>query len=113
MIQRGFKYRLYATAEQKSRFVRFAGVCRAVDNAALFQREHFWRRARPSYASQCRELTELRAAFDWIAAVSQTCQQQALRDLDRAFGTSSMAWRAIPGRGASATTTVFACTAAR
>jgi putative transposase len=57
MIRRGFKYRLYATAEQKSRFVRFAGVCRAVDNAALFQREHFWRRARPSYASQCRELT--------------------------------------------------------
>ena len=24
-------------------------------------------------------------SFDWIAAVSQTCQQQALRDLDRAY----------------------------
>ena len=29
---------------------------------------------------------EVRAEFDWIAAVSPTAQQQALRDLDRAFG---------------------------
>ncbi len=30
-------------------------------------------------------MTQLRAEFEWIAAVSQTCQQQALRDLDKAF----------------------------
>jgi putative transposase len=37
------------------------------------------------YAAQCSELTILRAAFDWIAAVSQNRQQQVLWDLDRAF----------------------------
>ena len=39
-----------------------------------------------NYLAQARELTALRAEFDWIAAVSQTCQQQVLRDLDTAFG---------------------------
>ena len=41
---------------------------------------------RLNYVAQARELTALRAEFDWIAAVSQTCQQQVLRDLDTAFG---------------------------
>ena len=31
-------------------------------------------------------MTDLRAEFDWIRAVYVSCQQQALRDLDRAFG---------------------------
>ena len=30
-------------------------------------------------------MTALRTEYDWIAAVSQTCQHQALRDLDKAF----------------------------
>ncbi len=34
---------------------------------------------------KARELTELRAQYDWIRAVSQTAQQQALRDLDAAY----------------------------
>jgi putative transposase len=36
-------------------------------------------------ASQCRELTLLRADFDWISEGSVTAQQQALRDLETAF----------------------------
>jgi putative transposase len=92
MIARGFKYKLKPTPEQTESFRQFAGVCRAVYNAALFQREHFWRQYRRNtgyhigYVSQAKELTALRAEFDWIAAVSQTCEQQALRDLDKAFG---------------------------
>lgn len=91
MIARGFKYKLNPTPEQQALFGQFAGVCRAVYNAALFQREMFWRQYRSNtgnhlgYVAQARELTALRAEFDWIAAVSQTCQQQALRDLDKAF----------------------------
>ncbi len=38
-----------------------------------------------NYVAQARQLTALRAQYDWIAAVSQTCQQQALRDLDKAY----------------------------
>src|SRR5262249_23949835 len=68
------------------------GVCRLVYNLALEQRRHWYRQferrtgRRLNYVAQARELTALRAKFDWIADVSQACQQQALRDLDKAFG---------------------------
>ena len=38
-----------------------------------------------SYRSQAAELTDLRREFPFLAESSQTAQQQALRDLDRAF----------------------------
>jgi transposase len=38
----------------------------------------------PGYVEQARQLTEARAAFDWLRAGSQTVQQQALRDFDQA-----------------------------
>nr|WP_206314041.1 RNA-guided endonuclease TnpB family protein [Streptomyces coryli] len=43
------------------------------------------RKAAPGYVQQCRQLTEARAAFDWLATGSQTVQQQALRDFARAM----------------------------
>lgn len=91
MLNRGYKFRLYATAEQEAMFGQYAGVCRLVYNIALEQRRDWWRQFKAntgrsiSYPSQARELTMLRAEFDWIAAVSIICQQQALRDLDKAF----------------------------
>jgi putative transposase len=91
MISRGFTFRLAPTADQDVTFRRFAGVCRAVYNAALSQRAQFWRQYQRAtgetlnYGAQARELTDLRAEFEWVAAVSQTCQQQALRDLEKAF----------------------------
>jgi putative transposase len=71
---------------------KFSGVCRLVYNLALEQcRDHYRQYRRQtgkhlSYVQQARELIALRAEFDWIAAVSQTCQQQTLRDLDQAYG---------------------------
>lgn len=88
---RGFSFKLDQTPEQAESFRRFAGVCRAIYNAALYQRDNFRRQFKRktgkgiSLASQCRELTALRAEFDWASAVSQSCQTQALRDLDKAF----------------------------
>ncbi|MEI8411225.1 MULTISPECIES: RNA-guided endonuclease InsQ/TnpB family protein [unclassified Kribbella] len=38
----------------------------------------------PGFAEQCRQLTEARAAFDWLRTGSQTVQQQALRDFNEA-----------------------------
>src|SRR5215470_20217389 len=38
-----------------------------------------------TFASQCRELTQLRAAADWLKAVPVHPLQQALRDLERAY----------------------------
>lgn len=91
MILRGFRYKMAPTAEQETLFRQFAGVCRLIYNIALEQRRDWWRQyeantgSRLNYVSQARELTALRAKYDWIAAVSQTCQQQALRDLDKAY----------------------------
>lgn len=88
---RGYKFKLKATAEQESLFRQFAGACRVVYNLGLQQRENWFRQYRAAfgksmgYVSQARELTALRAEFDWLAAISQTCQQQALRDLDSAY----------------------------
>lgn len=91
MIHRGYRFRLYATDEQEALFSQYAGVCRLVYNLGLEQRRD-WRilfkantGSNISAVSQCRELTALRAEFDWIAAVSIIPQQQALRDLDKAY----------------------------
>ncbi|PWC69074.1 transposase [Azospirillum sp. TSH7] len=93
VTHRGYKFRLYATDEQEALFGQYAGVCRLVYNLALEQRRDWWRQFKTStgrsisYPSQARELTVLRAEFEWIAAVSIIPQQQALRDLDSAFGS--------------------------
>lgn len=91
MINRGYRYKLQATDEQQQLFRHFAGVCRLIYNLALEQRRDWYKHyeartgSKLNYIAQARELTELRKSFDWIADVSQTCQQQTLRDLDRAF----------------------------
>ena len=84
MIARGYRFKLCPTAEQDALFRQFAGVCRLVYNLALEQRV-LGPKHRHRYVQQAAELTRLRAEFDWIRAVYVSCQQQALRDLDRAF----------------------------
>jgi IS605 OrfB family transposase len=56
-------------------------------NAAHEQRRFAWRACGVSisFSEQCRDLTEARAAIDWLADVPAQAAQQALRDLDRAF----------------------------
>jgi putative transposase len=59
---------------------------RFVWNLAVEQQQ-FWQPGRhsPSYTEQCAQLTEIRAEYDWLAAGSQTVQQQALRDFAQAM----------------------------
>jgi putative transposase len=91
LINRGYRFLLDPSAAQAMEMAAFSGVCRLIYNLALEQRRDFHRQFRRStgaainYLSQARELTELRSQYDWIRAVSQTAQQQALRDLDTAF----------------------------
>jgi putative transposase len=92
MLLGGFRFKLQPTDEQEALFRQFSGVCRLVYNLALEQRRDHYRQYRRqtgqhlSDVAQAGELTALRAEFDWIAAVSQTCQQQTSRDLDKAYG---------------------------
>ena len=79
-------YRLYPTSEQAQQMAQIAGSCRFVYNLALEQRRDWYRPGRKfNYASQCREVTALRAEVEWLKAAPVHTLQQALKDLDRAY----------------------------
>jgi putative transposase len=80
------RFRLYPTPVQEAVLLEHCAHARFVWNLAVEQWSMWaeWRRPAPGFAEQCRQLTELRAAFDWLRLGSQTVQQQALRDFDQA-----------------------------
>jgi putative transposase len=81
------RYRLNPTPAQQAVLREHCGHARYVWNLAVEQHSH-WRPGRvgaPRYLEQCRQLTAVRAAHPWLAAGSQTVQQQALRDFAQAL----------------------------
>lgn len=82
---RGYVYRLVPTELQEHQFRQFAGVCRLIWNLALEQRRVWGKSHGCNFHTAARDLKDLRAEFDFIRDVSQTAQQQTLRDLDTAF----------------------------
>src|SRR6266568_3837320 len=81
------RYRLLPTPAQEAVLRDHCGHARYLWNLAVEQHSH-WRPGRkgaPGYLEQCRQLTQARAAHPWLAAGSQTVQQQALRDFARAM----------------------------
>ena len=84
------RYRLYPTPAQEAVLRDHCAHARYVWNLAVEQHTH-WRPGRksaPGYLDQCRQLTAARAAHPWLAAGSQTVQQQALRDFAQAMSAS-------------------------
>ena len=85
------RYRLHPTPAQEAVLRDHCAQARYVWNLAVEQHRH-WRPGRagaPGYLEQCRQLTAARAEHPWLAAGSQTVQQQALRDFGRAMGAFS------------------------
>lgn len=80
------RYRLLPTAEQEAALAEHCRHARYVWNLAVEQQQH-WRPGRraPGYNEQCAQLTAARVEHDWLAAGSQTVQQQALRDFAQAM----------------------------
>ncbi|QKW40842.1 transposase [Actinomadura sp. NAK00032] len=82
------RYRLCPTPAQEAGLLEHCSHARYVWNLAVEQ--HSWwtpqRGPAPGYVAQARQLTEARAANSWLAAGSQTVQQQALRDFAQAMG---------------------------
>ena len=81
------RYRLLPSSAQEAVLRNHCAHARYVWNLAVEQHAH-WRLGRksaPSYLEQCRQLTQARAEHDWLAAGSQTVQQQALRDFAHAL----------------------------
>lgn len=91
MIHRGFTFVLHPTSDQAELMNQFAGVCRLVWNIALEQRRDHWRRYQAvtgnnlNYVNQARELTALRAEFDFVRAVHVTPLQRTIKALDEAY----------------------------
>jgi putative transposase len=81
------RYRLLPTPAQEAVLREYCAHARYVWNLAVEQHEH-WRPGRasaPGYLEQCRQLTAARKEHPWLAAGSQTVQQQALRDFARSM----------------------------
>ena len=81
------RYRLLPTPAQEAVLRGHCAHARYVWNLAVEQRSH-WRPGRagvPGFLEQCRQLTQARAEYPWLAQGSQTVQQQALRDFARAM----------------------------
>jgi len=78
---------LYPTPEQEVLLLDACGHARYVWNLGLEQRLMWerWKGPTPGYNGQAAQLTQARADNPWLAAGSQTVQQQALRDLDQAW----------------------------
>jgi len=80
------RYRLDPTPDQVVGLLKHCEHARYMWNLALEQ-WGMWVQGRgptPGFAEHCRQLTEARTAEPWLAAGSQTVQQQALRDFDQA-----------------------------
>ncbi|TDD27695.1 transposase [Actinomadura sp. KC06] len=81
------RYRLCPTSAQEALLLEHCGHARFVWNLAVEQ-QAWWTPRRgpaPGYVAQARQLTEARAANPWLAAGSQTVQQQALKDFAQAM----------------------------
>jgi putative transposase len=81
------RYRLNPAPAQEAVLRDHCGHARYTWNLAVDQHScwHPGRTSAPGYLEQCRQLTAARAEHPWLAAGSQTVQQQALRDFTQAM----------------------------
>ena len=80
------RYRLLPAPAQEAVLRAHCAHARYVWNLAVEQHAHWHpgRKGAPGCLEQCRQLTAARKDHPWLAAGSQTVQQQALRDFARA-----------------------------
>src|SRR5215831_18467498 len=81
------RYRLIPSPGQEASLREHCAHARFVWNLAVEQHSR-WRPGRckaPGYVDQCRQLTAVRAEYQWLRAGSQMVQQQALRDFSQAI----------------------------
>jgi transposase len=81
------RYRLFPAPAQEAVLRCHCAHARYIWNLAVEQHAHWHpgRTGAPGYLEQCRQLTAARAEYSWLAAGSQTVQQQALRDFAQAM----------------------------
>lgn len=86
---RGYKYRIYPNATQRSLINRTCGCCRFVFNHFLALRRDEWKSNKKSvtYKDTSRLLTDMkrREETSWLREVDSMALQESLRDLDKAY----------------------------
>jgi len=90
LIRKGFRFRVYPTPGQAARLLAWESALRFLWNLALEQRLMGLSRCGkakryPTAFDQINELTELRSALPWLAAVPRNVCAQTLVELDKAF----------------------------
>lgn len=88
LLQKAYRFRIYPDAAQEELFRRTIGCCRLVYNLCLDQKILERERSRPRRLTsfdQMKELTILKAEFDFLYEVPNHPLQQAIHDLHRAF----------------------------
>jgi putative transposase len=88
-ILRGYKYRLYPTAEQQISLAQHFGCKRFVYNHFLDQRKHHYEQTGKglSYEDTAHQLVQLKKSSEhvWLKDVNAQVLQQSLVDLDTAY----------------------------
>jgi len=88
LIHRTYRFRIYPTAEQRARLLRWEGALRFLWNLANEQRLMGLSRTDKRYPTapqQQAELTTLRASLPWLADVPRNVSAQMLSELDKAW----------------------------
>lgn len=88
--QKAYRFRLLLSCDQEAVFWQWAGARRWVWNYALERRQAHYRKTGKSLTvtELCRELTVLKRQPEtaWLRECNAQSLQQAIRDLDKAFG---------------------------
>jgi putative transposase len=87
LVMRKVIYRMYPSKGQEAKLFEMLRLFQQLYNVALEQRITAWQTQRKSvsFVQQCRDLTELRAAFPEYGALNCAASQVTLKRLDRAF----------------------------
>jgi len=100
MVDRGYRFELKPNDVQRTLFAKCAGVARFAWNWALAERQCLYRERQgnerfTNAIEQHRRLNALkRTDFPWMYEVSKCIPQEALRNLDNAYGLCRMAKKA-------------------
>ena len=103
LAHQAFRYELAPTAAQRAALANHAGAARWAWNWGLSVRQKAWQRRKQTLTAidLHRLLNRLKRTprYAWLYEVSKCAPQEALRDLDRAWATTSAAGRRAVGSG--------------
>ena len=83
-----YRFRLYPTEEQQVLLAKHFGCSRYLYNHFLARRkeEYLTTGRSNNFVRDCKELTELKQTLTWLAEVNSQSLQQAIKNLDAAYG---------------------------